>query len=453
VLAGVGLAAAGRRGAAAPAVTLGVCVALIAFAWPWLRLLPGYAMARHPLVWTWLGPFLVGWLVALGADRLAGGGPGGAVRLLAGLFGLALVVQLPLGLWLGRAPFGAVGMSWTPYVAPDTALGPGGGGTVALVAAALGGACLAAAALGGRARLVAPAVALLVASQMAAFPFGSPLPPLDPPDSPYRASALLGRIPGEEDGRVFSIPDVAGGWQLRERVENLLGAEHSILPPRFGRVLDRLGIDLVLGKVDWGALARAEGFVDALDVGLVVGPQRVTEDFAAHGLDRTGGTAAHLALYANRERGARAQVVYAATVLPALEAALTRVLAPGFDPRREVVLEQSPAGHYPPRARQPPSPATVRREGPTRVEVTADAAEPGLLVLADACFPGWTATVDGAPAPILCATVLTRAVELPPGRHVVRFEYRAPGLAAGIAFTISSLIVCALLLARARRRG
>ena len=95
----------------------------------------------------------------------------------------------------------------------------------------------------------------------------------------------------------------------------------------------------------------------------------------------------------------------------------------------------------------------MRRDGPTHVEVTADAEAPGLLVLADACFPGWTATVDGAPAPILCANVLTRAVELQPGRHVVRFEYRAPGLGTGIAFTIASLIVCALLLGWARRGG
>ena len=46
-LAGVGLGAVGRREAVAPAVTLAACVALIAFAWPWLRVLPGWAAARH----------------------------------------------------------------------------------------------------------------------------------------------------------------------------------------------------------------------------------------------------------------------------------------------------------------------------------------------------------------------------------------------------------------------
>jgi hypothetical protein len=268
---------------------------------------------------------------------------------------------------------------------------------------------------------------------------------------PYRVAALLGRVPGAEDGRVLSIPDIAGGWQLRERVENLLGAEHSILPPRFARVLERLNVDLVLGRMDWDAVARAEGFLDALDVGLVVAPQRVTEAFAAHGLDPTGGSAAHLALFRNRDPGARARVVYAATVLPELDAALTRVLAPDFDPRREVVLEEAPAGSYPALASEPPAPAIVRRDGPTRVEVTTESAAPGLLVLAEACFPGWRATVDGRPARILCANVLTRAVELPPGEHVVRFEYRAPGLVPGVAATAGALVLCAFLLARARR--
>ena len=78
---------------------------------------------------------------------------------------------------------------------------------------------------------------------------------------------------------------------------------------------------------------------------------------------------------------------------------------------------------------------------------------PGILVLADACFPGWTATIDGRPAPILCANVLTRAVEVPPGDHVIRFEYQAPGFLAGVAATAGALALCALLLAGSRPPG
>ena len=48
----------------------------------------------------------------------------------------------------------------------------------------------------------------------------------------------------------------------------------------------------------------------------------------------------------------------------------------------------------------------------------------GYVVLNDVWHPWWTATVDGKPADILTANVLFRAVEVTPGRHQVRFEFK-----------------------------
>ncbi len=60
---------------------------------------------------------------------------------------------------------------------------------------------------------------------------------------------------------------------------------------------------------------------------------------------------------------------------------------------------------------------------PDRVDVEVDSAEPGVLVLHDAYYPGWVVEVDGKPARMLRANVLFRAVEVSEGRHRVVFTY------------------------------
>jgi uncharacterized membrane protein YfhO len=56
-------------------------------------------------------------------------------------------------------------------------------------------------------------------------------------------------------------------------------------------------------------------------------------------------------------------------------------------------------------------------------------------VVLEAFEPGWIATVDGAPAPVLRANGLFRAVRLETGRHRVRFAYRPRSVAYGAALS------------------
>jgi hypothetical protein len=59
----------------------------------------------------------------------------------------------------------------------------------------------------------------------------------------------------------------------------------------------------------------------------------------------------------------------------------------------------------------------------TEVVIDVNSKAAGVVVLHDNYYPGWIAEVDGQLVPILRADVLFRAVEVPAGRHRVRFRF------------------------------
>jgi len=100
---------------------------------------------------------------------------------------------------------------------------------------------------------------------------------------------------------------------------------------------------------------------------------------------------------------------------------------PDFDPRQTVLLEADPGVEPPPLHKPSDCPRAMARlthYENTVVEIDADSACGGYVVLNDVWHPWWTVTVDGKPGEILKANVIFRAVEVPPGRHELRFEFR-----------------------------
>lgn len=88
-----------------------------------------------------------------------------------------------------------------------------------------------------------------------------------------------------------------------------------------------------------------------------------------------------------------------------------------------------------------------------RVEAESD--EDGTLVIADAWWPGWEATIDGRLVAIFPADVLIRAVRWPAGRHVLEMRYRPPEVRDGILLSTLGLLTTAawaLFLRRAAAR-
>lgn len=73
----------------------------------------------------------------------------------------------------------------------------------------------------------------------------------------------------------------------------------------------------------------------------------------------------------------------------------------------------------------------LAERGPESLRIEAEADGDGLLVVNDAFWPGWEATVDGRPASIFPADGLVRAVPWPRGRHVLAMRYAPPEVRAG----------------------
>jgi hypothetical protein len=130
-------------------------------------------------------------------------------------------------------------------------------------------------------------------------------------------------------------------------------------------------------------------------------------------------------------------------------AALARFAQPDWDPAEELVL---PEGQ--PRSAATPfaGPVRILEERADRLSLEAEMSGPGYIVLVDTFDPGWRATVDGRPRPVLRANVAFRAVEVPAGRHVVSFVYRPRSLQIGAAVSgLTALLIAAGVVAG--RRG
>jgi hypothetical protein len=134
----------------------------------------------------------------------------------------------------------------------------------------------------------------------------------------------------------------------------------------------------------------------------------------------------------------RAYVVHHTRVLDD-RAALAALADTSFDPARTATLAAGRAldGHPQP---APGSQVTVTHYAPERIRIQAATSAPGYLVLSDAWYPGWQATVDGSPATIERANVHFRALYLEPGTHTVRLVYRPFSLALGAGISLATAI-------------
>lgn len=147
-------------------------------------------------------------------------------------------------------------------------------------------------------------------------------------------------------------------------------------------------------------------------------------------------------VYENLDVLPRAFVVHQAWAVDGPEEASAAMQRADWDPAVVAVIE----GALPPLGSSAPGERVdVVAYTPERVEIDAELAAPGLLLLTDAHYPGWRAWVDGIEADIQPADLLFRAVSLEDGAHRVVFEFQPASLRWGSIVSMAALGLLGLL--------
>ncbi len=195
-------------------------------------------------------------------------------------------------------------------------------------------------------------------------------------------------------------------WELMEPPQGLLyNRLYKLVDPRSldSRVLDLLNVRFVLsagplGRPGWRPVYAGEVYI-----------------------------------YENPDVLPRAFLVYRVEAVADEAEARGRLARPDFDPGAVAVIEAPPGegvGAGPPPGRPPTVSILGRRPGYWAFEVETET--PALLVISEAYFPGWSATVDGRPAPVFPTDLALKGVPVPAGRHRVEVAYRPLSFRAGL---------------------
>jgi hypothetical protein len=155
-----------------------------------------------------------------------------------------------------------------------------------------------------------------------------------------------------------------------------------------------------------------------------------------------------IAVYENRSALPRAFYVPRAVVVEDPKLALTALAAGSHDPRRHATLEALPADGFLGERSGATGTARIVSDRSEEVMVQMQASAAGFLFLSDQLYPGWSATVNGAPAEILRANHAFRLVRVPAGESTVVFRYRPLSVWAGLTVSAGTagLVLAAAVL-------
>lgn len=142
-------------------------------------------------------------------------------------------------------------------------------------------------------------------------------------------------------------------------------------------------------------------------------------------------------VYENLDVLPRAFVVHDWVSAENVDAAVPIMSAPDFDPRRTAVVE----GDIPiVDGTDRDATVTISSYEPERITLQVDNEAAGLLVLSEAFYPAWAATIDGQPVTVQKVNGMFRGVFIAQGQHEVVFEYQPRSLTTGAVITLVGLL-------------
>lgn len=141
----------------------------------------------------------------------------------------------------------------------------------------------------------------------------------------------------------------------------------------------------------------------------------------------------------------RARLVYEPLLAGSPGEALALAGDPDFAPERQAVLHTPVPGLEAVTVPDSAPAVTVQRLSASRLRIQARTATTGLLVIAEWAYPGWRASLDGAPAPLYPVNYAQQSLLLPPGEHVVELRFLPYDLLAGVLLALLALALVVLL--------
>ncbi len=152
--------------------------------------------------------------------------------------------------------------------------------------------------------------------------------------------------------------------------------------------------------------------------------------------------------YRLNDNNPRAWIVHEVQVRSNVDDIDTALSDPNFN-ARGVAYTQTPIEVVTNQALEPVSITTL---GPTRSVIDATLTTPGVLVLSEVNYPGWSAIVNGVEVPIIEVDGVLRGVALPSGPSRVEMIFRPTSVLIGGMVSVIGIVVCIGLIVW-RRRG